>query len=114
MVAVIHNAGVGLGDGELLPLAEPFDPLDETPPDRPKAGLASPRNGVSGPPGGHVAFLALQLRFDMSVSCLCLMGSSPERPCDEELRLDSPSSKTRGDAADCRLADRLGDDRAIS
>ena len=44
--------------------------------------------------------LALQLQFKMGAPCLGLMGSSPERPSDDELWSDALSSEARCDAAD--------------
>ncbi len=46
--------------------------------------------------------LALQLRFrfDMRTSGFGLMGSSPERPCDDARGLNPSSRKPDGDAAD--------------
>jgi hypothetical protein len=46
--------------------------------------------------------LTLQLPFCFEVRALSdrLVSSTPERPCDDMCGLDSPSSKSDGDAAD--------------
>ena len=66
--------------------------------------------GVLNPPPGLTflefrratseALLALQLHFDMSALCFCLMCSSPERPSDDELWSDAFARKARRDTAD--------------
>ena len=49
---------------------------------------------------GFPSLLALQLHFDMSALCFCLMCSSPERPSDDELWSDAFARKARRDTAD--------------
>ena len=58
------------------------------------SGLAGTEDKVKG------LGLALQLRFHVGALCLSLMGSSPQRPGDDEVWFDSFSSEARGDAAD--------------
>ena len=57
---------------------------------------------IEGAIGGAIAAggLTLQLRFHVGALCLSLMGSSPQRPGDDEVWFDSFSSEARGDAAD--------------
>src|ERR1019366_5439032 len=64
----------------------------------PGAGDVSGRNLAS----SREAALALQLHspFEMGAARFGLMGSSPERPCDDVRGLDAPLCKLDDDAAD--------------
>ena len=44
--------------------------------------------------------VALQLRFKMSLSCYRLVGSSPDRPCDDMGGVDLALREPDGDPAD--------------
>ena len=63
-------------------------------------GLVRPVDEGTTQGGPLSPLLTLQLRFHVGALCLSLMGSSPQRPGDDEVWFDSFSSEARGDAAD--------------
>jgi hypothetical protein len=52
------------------------------------------------PPSLHCLALQLHFPFEMGLSRFCLMGSSPERPCDDMGGLNLSLGQPDGNAAD--------------